>query len=807
VARAPGSDWEGAGSNPASMSTMEREPAPEDRVTASPSYALGRLHRAIETATTHHDPEIRRRAEEKALAWGSVLSGIAMGALDVGSRTPVANTPAWVTLEVAHGGFATGRYVAEGPIAEDERSWLDRVPAASGTTERMRLNTWFLSDEGLQHLGELLRSGHYSIEVPEYGALLVVAWLVETGHDSVALDLVSELHPLLDRLRFYPVETERAPTSGAVVHLRTAGEVADHLQLVEVPEQVAAMNEALLSWLPLYDRLVALWLDTVEDDWPCRRWPLDWTERRSAWLHEYDKALATDHRCGEYRKPRSTFAILREALERCPADSSALTGRDVGRVRMAVKRSVARWGEPGSTERESLRATQREWASRPTHRRIAEALARRVAQVPADAGIADLEPMIEPVPLGAADTAEPVPRSLARKVERALEAPIEELIERGVVPSSEVLAQVLPQITSHVAAAAFDDPVLRDLYARIYAAFRRRRSPLLLNLEHQVQIEELPWVKAIEAFRKQSADSEVKAYDTLQHASMLAFTSFPQTILPNPLVRELDALATQAKLAIPLVEEVAADIFMGTFTLKWRQAAAVTAEMMANTLYARYFDLPPPSMWAPIDEASGSFLDRVRGRWSKRTAEDFTRVCNERAREAAVGDGTFVARNGAVIEQSQILTTHNLAPIVAGLSLSDRIAEHGADLAARTFAWIVKQQNTPYSSWRSQLQMLKNTAYAWRQAMFFLSFAEATDQRPALDHLKTRVSEQPDDWQQRFAPVLEGLDAVLAGDRFDARGRVKRHGRRYLGWSVGRHWLLPKSEASTSDKSETESAP
>lgn len=108
-------------------------------MSAAPLYALGRLHRAIETATTHHDPEIRRRAEQKALAWAAVLSGMAMGTLDVGSRTPVANTPAWVTLEVAHGGFATGRYIAEGPIADDEQAWLAHVPPAENTTDRMRL--------------------------------------------------------------------------------------------------------------------------------------------------------------------------------------------------------------------------------------------------------------------------------------------------------------------------------------------------------------------------------------------------------------------------------------------------------------------------------------------------------------------------------------------------------------------------------------------------------------------------------------------------------------------------------------------
>ena len=86
--------------------------------------------------------------------------------------------------------------------------------------------------------------------------------------------------------------------------------------------------------------------------------------------------------------------------------------------------------------------------------------------------------------------------------------------------------------------------------------------------------------------------------------------------------------------------------------------------------------------------------------------------------------------------------------------------------------------------------MLKNTAYAWRQAIFFLSFVEAADQRRAVDELKTLAADQPQDWQDRFAPVIAGLDQILAGSRFDGHGRVG-NGRRYLGWSVGRHWLLP----------------
>jgi hypothetical protein len=78
--------------------------------------------------------------------------------LTVGTRTAVADTPAWVTLEVAHGGFATGRYLAEGPLLPHEQSRLLDLPDnVRGTTDRERLNHWFLSDAGQAELLDSLR--------------------------------------------------------------------------------------------------------------------------------------------------------------------------------------------------------------------------------------------------------------------------------------------------------------------------------------------------------------------------------------------------------------------------------------------------------------------------------------------------------------------------------------------------------------------------------------------------------------------------------------------------------------------------
>ena len=50
------------------------------------------------------------------------------GSLRVGSRTPVADAPPWVTLEVVHGGFATGRFAAGGPLQPHEAEKLRQAP-------------------------------------------------------------------------------------------------------------------------------------------------------------------------------------------------------------------------------------------------------------------------------------------------------------------------------------------------------------------------------------------------------------------------------------------------------------------------------------------------------------------------------------------------------------------------------------------------------------------------------------------------------------------------------------------------------
>lgn len=772
--------------------------------TASPLYAIGRLERALAAAAEHPDPRVRARAVKRGEQWRAVLSGMSDGTLTVGSRTPVADTPAWVTLEVVHGGFATGRYVAEGPLAEFEEE-LAALVEGGGETPRARVNAWYLGDEGQAALVAAIREGRVTVALPEDGALPVVAWLLAVGQPAEGLDLVATLRPLMHRLRFYPKLEATPRPSGSVVRVTSNAEVAKGLRSAPERPQISAMNEALRVWNPLYDRLVALWLETVDGDVPYRRdgkhgvsyaggrpgqrWPDGWMGRRDAWLADYRRAAVEHPRCRKHASPDSNFYRLRVVLEGC--DGTKLSFADETRARHALAHTVTRRGAPGSEEREGLRAVQAVVAARPSNVELAEVLARRIDAYPAQGGLPGLDPVAAPIAegeyAGVAGGTE-IPAHMIFKASRALEAPIGELVERQIIGSAEVLAIVLPQITSQVAAAGIEDPGLRDLYGQIYAAFRRRRSLLLLNLEHQVRFEELPWIAALAPLRKDGLDTRAQARQTLEEVTVLAFTGFPETILPNPLVREMTALAQRASLEIPFVEEVAADIFMGTFTVKWAEAALQASRLLADTVYAHYYDLPGSDFAAyAVDRKA------PKVRWSKPTADGFVKLCNTRAREAGTVGGSWVAKNGAIIEQSMVLTSHNLAALVSGLGLGDRVRVLAPTLAARAFKFAVRRQAQCPPDFKSRLQAVKNAAYAWRQGIFFLSFCAPEVQWRVVDELAAEVAKASDrGWAERFAPAVVGLRHILGGGRFDEDG----HGKgpelpvRFLGWSVGKHWVF-----------------
>ena len=162
------------------------------------------------------------------------------------------------------------------------------------------------------------------------------------------------------------------------------------------------------------------------------------------------------------------------------------------------------------------------------------------------------------------------------------------------------------------------------------------------------------------------------------------------------------------------------------------------------------------------------------------------RLCTELAGAGGSSRGS-VARNGTVIEQEQILTTHNLAVLFDALGLGEALRPRLRELSERCFAWVCRTLQQKRDPWKAKLQAVKNAAYAWRQMVFFLALLPAGGHEEFLAWAEEHLAKQRPGFRDRFGPALDGLRQAVAGEPFGATGAGPK---RFLGWTTGKHWLL-----------------
>lgn len=750
-------------------------------------YAWAQLVDARHTAADHADPEVRARAALQVAKWEKVIDGMQRGTIDVGSRTPT-SAPAWVTLEVVTGGFATGDYSAAGPLADDEIELARRLALPA---TRRALNLHYLESP---EIDELLGSGRYRIDMPEHGALLVVAWLRQRGRIEPARALVSTIMPWFERLRFYPIAAPQPFELRDTVRRQDVRATLDGVARDRRQPRFETMREAVQVWTPLGDRAIGLFAETLAPERDVAHGQL--AASFPAGWHDRVAALAADcSRAGTATTARARDAAgLIALLVRLADNPGYLTEAHRRKLRRKLTRHIAAHGWPGSAEHAARRASDARAVAAPLHADLRRIVVERLRALPGDGGL-DLAAMAAPVSAGEAHPAvpagSPLPGYLRAKLARSWDAPLEAIVDHGAIPSSEILARVLPQLTGTVRAQAFDDHDARRLYAAIYGAFRRRRGLLLYNYQHQVAVHELPWVAALEATRRSGPDASAAAREAMTRVSSIAIRAYPQTIFPNKLVRELASLAHAGELKLPLVEELAADIFMGAFTAKFREAARIAGRLLENTLYARYYGIASNELLALRGPTrSPSRHDDLdpdeRGAAPAPVAEiahDFAKLCQRRAGSGGRG----VAGNGKIIEQSQILTTHNLAVVFDAFGLREPLAPSLRTLAERCFRWILRKLRLPVRKGHEFLVRVKNAAYAWRQLMFYLSFVDDASSFAAW--ARRELGRTDIGFQRRFEPAIRGLELALAGAASTSPQFSEAGGRVFTGWTTERHWL------------------
>jgi hypothetical protein len=812
------------------MATAKRQ----NEVVVNTGYAQWQIAKALRTAEAHEDADTRNRAQQKADKWDTVLAGLLSGANRAGSRTPFKDTPAWATLEVVTGGFATGNLLAGGPLLDHEVALATSL--GLDTKDRTELNKYFITDDGMARLQTMLDTECYDINIPEEGALLTVAWLLKKGEIGRARNVLEEIAPWFPRLRFYPVPTESPRRVGSQVSLQTVTETVGVLNKIRPNERIIVQKETIETWLPIYDKIVSLFLETVEGKvpnlktkkngtielaengafpvtggWPCKTYPDGWFERAKVLLDEFESkkkvipvqmpkkrdrysyarySYNKPEARGKSLNPKSSLYQIRELLEQCVRDPKALTGRDVGKIRLILARYIWKHGTPKSAKCKSFRTAQAASVDKPTYQEISKVVVNRLSKYPGNEGIDDVSAVLDPITpaeesvLNVQADAQ-VPDYIRKKVVRCLRDTINVLVEKGIITSGEVLGKVLPQITSEVKAACIDEPVLRNLYASVYRAFRRRRSLLLLNLESQVRLEELPWISAVDTFRDHTPTTVQLSKKSLEEVSTLAITSFPETILPNKLLQEMKALVKSSELTLPIVEEVAADIFMGTFTDKFLNAAKMTSGLLKDTLYTQYYGIDCGGIEAvPTNKPQKSGAYSYRGRGN----DKFAAVCRSRAGLRGEGGWRDTASNGMIIEQEQILTSHNLGALFSELGLSETIGKDRlVEMAKECFVWICKRLQVHNNEWHDKLIQLKVSAYAWRQMVFYLSLINKTRLRGFITWANKHLSAQPEWFRLTFTPIFDGLKKTI---KTGEKPQIQ-----FLGWTKGKnHWFLQNTK-------------
>lgn len=753
-------------------------------------YGYFQLAKALTAQDSDSDPGVRARAAERVRRWQQVIAHAVDGTADYGSRTPFTNLPAWATPEVITGGFATGHLLAGGELTSFERNLAVSIPGIRPGTERRDLNVWYLTDDGVKDLQQRLARGDFHIGVPEESALPIVAWLLGQQRVEEARVLIETIAPFFDRLRFFPPPAQGGvPESATVVHIIGAGEVRRLLNELPAQSQLALQKHVVDRRLPLYDAAVEMFLETYAEDWPCRHYPEGW--------HEQAAELSALFRTVEQDDPRRAgashdrVAELYVLLAACVNNPQALMGRQVGRIRQIVGDFVRKHGRPSSDAHRAHRAEQRRQLAAPAHHRIAQAVSARLAAYPSDAGIADFAALSEPLTAGEAHAlgmpaATAIPVAIRRRLERCRCGTIAELVGCGLITSGDTLARVLPTLTAEIRSAGFADASLRRLYAETYRAFRRRRSLLLLNLQSQVALTELPWVAVFQGDRLPDAIAADAARQALVESAATTLSAFPHAIVPNKLLQEFIALANTAQIDLPFVREVAADIFMGEFSETFISAARRAAPVLADTLYARYYAIDTDV----LAELPGRPQESARSRtWREKPRGDaLAMLCAQRA-NAVLGVWN-PANNGTVIEQQQILTTQNLALLLHDLGVKLLLRDRLSTIAHDCFVWLCARQQMRIERHHARLVMLKNTAYAWRQMIFYLSLLDTSAQSSALAGIQAHFARQTESFRARFLPAMLGLRLAAAGQTLPQYEPASDGARVFLGWTTARHWLM-----------------
>jgi hypothetical protein len=226
--------------------------------------------------------------------------------------------------------------------------------------------------------------------------------------------------------------------------------------------------------------------------------------------------------------------------------------------------------------------------------------------------------------------------SILRKLLRATEAQIPQLHSGGNITEAESLAALVPPVVAACTASQYLDPALARLMCAHHILFSGRRFH---RFREQCTLADLPWVIQISVFRDFGRAAPV-ATAAFKRLAAVALAAFPATMIPNKLIsqfKHLAAVAWPEAPPPPLLKDLSADAYGGSFNWKFAASARAAATLLSGSVYERYYNFSYDTILAVLPE------DRAR----PLQVPEMYNICWALQLAVAIGSGQPDSPNGA----------------------------------------------------------------------------------------------------------------------------------------------------------------
>ena len=543
------------------------------------------------------------------------LVGALEGKFIHGSRNPDINYPVWITKRVAHGGFYAGpKY----ELKEGEN------------------NTTILNEPGeMLKYANLIEFISHNLEGHEPLMIPTIAYLENNGKIKEANELKELIRPYVDNIRFYPITEEIMKTKkkpNVFASLETICQFTNWCKDTYISNLNA--EETLINTFKqkndLKNKLIKLFRETIiivdKSEWPMQNVSQEWLEKARKLYN--DNKWYSDDRCKRKRGSLyNLWLILQNIIPQQTVESSfpitRITGKEVRwiKIYLEANKNLKYYNI------EHLKIKQQEAQSLLKHlNSINEERLEKKHYEEIKEQYKDVEHVV------------------FEKLNKCVLYPLEELKELGYVPSSETFVELAQPMEAFLQTIDFDFKeditVEEHLKYLLYKSFKNMRSLLLLNLESQLKINEIPQYNVLcKVYKKDKSSNSL----ILSKLLLSYYTEwFPGDIMPNRVVKMFYNLLKSEDKNLGLCEEIACDIFQRRFGEKYDTSLNIAKNNMINTLYSEYFE-----------------LDDIYKNPLNLTNLSLT------LKEKYYGNNNayWTNSNGQQIHASMVLTTHNLTQL------------------------------------------------------------------------------------------------------------------------------------------------